>query len=86
MSVTSMEGECVYCPLPDDTEAGVPSGGVRPRPRQLLSRPILGLLEEVEREEFQRAVRITEGGALAQKVHAHKHSCKQMLGCISASI
>ena len=76
MSVTSMEGECVYCPLPDDTEAGVPSGGVRSRPRQLLSRPILGLLEEVEREDFQRAVRITEGDNHVQKVHVSKLSLK----------
>jgi len=65
MSVTSLEGECVYCPLPDDPEEGGAPRGARPKPRQLLSRPILGLLQEVEREELQRVVRETEGDALA---------------------
>jgi hypothetical protein len=65
MSVTNMEGERVYCPLMDEPEEGVPRQGSRPKPRQLLSQPILGLLGDVERESFQRAVRETERDAAA---------------------
>jgi hypothetical protein len=63
MSVTSTEGERVYCPLADDEEEEAPGRGVRSKPRQLLSQPILGMLEEVEREAFQQAVRESERGA-----------------------